>query len=161
MMDERKPQRRTKRRNKEHADRAERAAEHWLRNVLECVETRRAIRSQWHKVDFFGADVVGKVRTGAHCYVQVTTGDARNVCPRRRKLERIPWHPYDLVFVLELRSYPNPVNRRRTVWTFRVHEYDPGDDPDGRVWRVWDATTPVPPEWFKPWKDNTPPSLDF
>ena len=53
---------------------AEVAAEHWMAKRLGCIAIRRAVRTQWQRVDFFGADLVGVLDTGAKIYIQVTTG---------------------------------------------------------------------------------------
>ena len=144
---------------------AERAAEHWLRNVLDCIVTRRAVRTQWHKVDFFAADVVGKSASGAHCYAQATAGSYSAVTSRRRKLEKIPWHPYDSVFVLQLIEQQHPAKGRWKQWFFRVHEYEPDIEDSAdltvRRWRTWDAATEIPKAWFKAWKDTPPPSTNM
>jgi hypothetical protein len=134
---------------------AERAAEHWLRSVMDCVVVRRAVHSRFHDIDFFCADAVGKVASGAHVYAQVTTGQHQAVTSRRRKLETIPWHGYDVVFVLQLIEQRYPANRRRKEWWFRVHEYAP-DSMGSRVWKTWDSATAVPKEWFRAWKEPSP-----
>jgi len=137
---------------------AERAAEHWLREILGCVCTRRAVRTKWAAVDFFGADIVGKTETGAHCYVQVTAGKSQAVTARRRKLEAIPWHDWDTVILLQLIETKNPAHGRRKQWWFRVYEYETIDDPPSRPlarqWRLWESATAVPPRWFKAWKEG-------
>lgn len=142
---------------------AERAAEHWLHEIMECVKTRRAVRTQWQSVDFFAADVVGKTQSGVHVYAQATAGSHSAVTARRRKLEAIPWHPSDLVYVLQLVEQQDPANARRKAWWFRVHEYEQDltsehdavyDTGIPRSWRTWDSATPVLKEWFKAWKDD-------
>lgn len=126
---------------------AERAAEHWLRHVCGCVVTRRAVRTQWQKVDFWGADVVGKTAVGEHRYAQATAGQASAVTARRRKLEKIPWHSTDRIFVLQLIQTPDPANRRRQLWHFRVHEFRE------QQWLTWSEATLVPRSWFRAWKE--------
>lgn len=143
---------------------AEKAAEHWARWWCACVCTRRPVRTQFQSIDFFGADVVGKDKTGAHVYVQVTTGQAEAARVRRRKLEKYPWHPSDKVFLLQL-DVDDSV--RPFKWFFKVHEYKQNldivaclDDKPVAEWtmRSWvntDAIHDVPREWFKAWKEPT------
>lgn len=145
---------------------AERAAEWYAREVLGCVITRRAVRTQWQAVDFFGSDVVGKLEDGSHAYIQATAGQSASIAARRRKLEAIPWLDSDIVQVVQLRWTEDPANARRKLWFFRVHEYAFGladmgvpEDPDcdrdaGRWWTVIDEAVPVPRYWFTVWKLN-------
>lgn len=136
-----KPQAKAKR-----AD-AERAAEWYLRERCACVITRRAVRTQWHKVDFWAADVVGKRKDGSHVYAQATAGGSEALRQRRRKLEKIPWHVSDMVLVLQLTSTEDPANRRRKQWWFRVHLYNHGN-------KVWQSVVAHEVErgWFRAWK---------
>lgn len=135
---------------------AEKAAEHWARWWCACVCTRRPVRTQYQSIDFFGADVVGKDKTGAHSYIQVTTGQAEAARVRRRKLEAYPWHPSDKVFLLQL-CVDNTVRPYR--WYFKIHEYKmPDYDPNDVKRRQWyNSSTEhdVPREWFKAWKEPT------
>lgn len=130
---------------KAKAREAEVAAEHYLVSTCGCVETRRTIRARFQKVDFWYCDVVGKTKDGAHYYVQVTTGSYANVSQRRRKLETIPWHKSDTVILLHLVSNPDPDNKRRKLWQFRVHFYLHQEE----EWRVETERVVVPREWFK------------
>jgi len=135
---------------------AERAAEWFLREEFGCVVTRRAVRTQWQKVDFFGSDVVGKREDGTHVYAQATAGKSQAVTARRRKLEAIPWlFDSDIVLLLQLLEDLDPANRRRKIWHFRVHQYDYwiGTNID-REWNTWDEAFRVPKEWFKAWKET-------
>lgn len=126
---------------------AERAAEWYLRERCGCIHTRRAVRTQWQKVDFWAADVVGKRADGSHVYAQATTGGDEALRTRRRKLEQYAWHVSDMVMVLQLTATPNPANRRRKEWWFRVHVYNHGS----RVWQDVVAHR-VYAGWFKAWK---------
>ena len=66
--------------------------------------TRRALRTKWAKVDFFGADVIAKDPM-VTVYCQVTKSKTSgNIAARRRKLEKIPWVNSDKVYVFELRE---------------------------------------------------------
>lgn len=126
---------------------AERACEHYCREVLGCVVTVRAVRTQWQRQDLFAGDVIGKTAEGHLRVVQATAGKDQAVTARRRKLERIPWHPSDRVQVVQLRSWPDPANRRRLLYGFRVHEWEHQLSPG--AWGVQDRIQPVPREWFK------------
>lgn len=128
---------------------AERAAEWYARERLECVLTRRAVRTKWQSVDFFAADVVGKRQDGSHVYIQATAGQSESLRVRRRKLERVPWHESDAVLVLQLTWTPDPANARRRKWWFRVHHFTHDEDPRG--WCVSDEAIPVPQLWFTAW----------
>lgn len=126
---------------------AERAAEWYLHERCGCVLTRRAVRSQFHKVDFWAADVVGKRPDGSHVYAQATAGGSEALRRRRRKLERVPWHGSDFVMVLQLTETQDPANRRRKQWWFRVHVYEHR----GKVWQNVVAHR-VDKGWFRAWK---------
>lgn len=131
---------------------AEKAAVWYAREELECVKTRKAIRAKYQAVDFFGADVVGKRADGSHVYVQATAGQDSAVTARRRKLEAIPWHSTDSVYLVQLRQTEDPANARRKLWFFRVHEYVLMDD-----WRDWvthETAVSVKREWFTAAKED-------
>ena len=133
---------------------AECAAEWYAHEDHFCVLTRRAVRTQWQKVDFFGADVVGKTASGQHVYLQVTAGQSSAVTARRRKLEAIPWHKTDTVELLQLIQTEDPANARRKLWWFRVHRFAA---PAGgaRVWETDEEAVRVPREWFRARKDGS------
>jgi hypothetical protein len=136
---------------------AERAGEHYAREVMGCVLTRRALRTKYAKVDFFASDVVGKRPNGTHVYLQVTAGQDSAVTARRRKLEAIPWHPTDTVQLLQLVQTPDPANGRRTLWFFRVHEYGSKwlkTNIKTITWRTYSQAVPVPRVWFKAFKES-------
>jgi len=133
---------------------AEKAGEHYCREKLGCILTRRPVRTQWQSIDFFAADIVGKRNDGSHVYVQVTAGQSSAVSERRKKLERIPWHTTDTVQLVQLVQTPDPANARRTKYYFRVHEYLLGgeskkDSGNGRGWITHEVAIDVPKEWFK------------
>lgn len=125
---------------------AEVAAVHFLIDQLGCVHSRRAIRTKWQKVDFFGADVVGVLETGAKIYAQVTTGAAAAVSVRRAKLAAFPWHPSETVLLLNLVATASPAKGRRTQYWFRVEELK--RDLGHRKWVDWPEPVEVPREWF-------------
>lgn len=110
-----------------------------------CV-TRRALRTKWARVDFFGADVIAK-DTDSTVWCQVTTAQrTESVRRRRRRLEEVPWLPSDRVFLFELEMRPNPVRRSRIDYFFRVHQYVYAARPPGeprRQWEIWDEPIPV------------------
>lgn len=134
---------------------AERATVWYAREILGCVVTRRAVRTQFQSVDFFGSDIVGKMPDGSHVYIQATAGQDSAVTTRRRKLEAIPWHETDIVQLVQLRQTEDPANARRKKWFFRVHEYQYIfiDDRHDREWVTHDQAVDVPREWFKAWKE--------
>ena len=148
----------------------ERAATHYAVVNHSCVITRRAIRTQFQSVDFFASDVVGKKADGSHVYIQATAGQASSVSTRRKKLEKIPWHPSDIVELVQLVQTENPANARQTLWFFRVHVYQriAGPEMDSTVpypwkeyifltkrqWKTLETAVPVPKEWFKAWKEE-------
>lgn len=139
---------------------AEKAGEHYCREKLGCIHTRRPVRTQFQSIDFFAADVVGKRQDGSHCYVQVTAGQAGRVRERRRKLEAYPWHVSDIVQLLQLVQTPDPADARRTKFFFRIHEYrlvqrssmPQIDSVLEREWATKDVAIDIPKEWFKAWK---------
>lgn len=128
---------------------AERAAEWVLRKHWGCVVTRRAVQTKWQKVDFFGADVVGKRKNGTYVYAQVTVGKVEAVRVRRRKIEQIPWSKSDSVFLLQLVERADPVNARRKQWFFRIHFLR-----HKGVWMAVESVIPVENKWFKAWKEE-------
>lgn len=132
---------------------AEVAAEnYWIQQ--RCV-TRRALRTKWARVDFFGADVIAKSDTATN-WCQVTTAQrTESVRRRRRKLEKIPWLQSDCVWLFELEMRPNPVRRSRIDYFFRVHQYVvwtaplDGTAPGTRHWEVRDEAIPVTREMLR------------
>jgi hypothetical protein len=138
---------------------AERAGEWYLRKVGGCTvtnRTRRVVIKRGNKfvsftMELWHCDVWGRKSDGSGVYAQVTTGGSEALRVRRRKIELIPWHESETVLVLQLTSTPDPANRRRTLWWFRVHRYDMAGS--GRCWFVDVRATPVPKEWFKAWKE--------
>ena len=132
---------------------AEVAAEHFLRDRIGCVMVRRAVRTQWQKVDFWGADLVGKLSTGGHVYAQVTTGGASCMSRRRDKLESTPWHDSDTVLLLNLVTTQSPAKGRKREYWFRVEEMEQRSESEDRgrefLWRDWDEPVEVPREWFR------------
>ena len=123
---------------------AEVAAEWYAHEVMGCTITRRAIRTQWQKVDFFGCDIVGKTSDGHHIYLQVTAGGSSCVSVRRKKLEEIPWHITDKVKVLQL---VGARQGRVMAWWFTVYEYYWAGY--GRKWTKSSGQIAVPKTWFK------------
>ena len=135
---------------------AERAAVHAAYKLFGCVVTRRAVRTQWQKVDFFASDVVGKKEDGSHVYIQATAGQNAAVTARRRKLEKYPWHITDLVLLFQLVQTEDPASARRKLWFFRIHEYvlDYDERTLERSWETYEKAEPIPKEWFKAYKEE-------
>ena len=140
-----------KKNSKSKRPEAERAAEHYAREVCHCVLTRRPVRTQWQSIDFFAADIVGKKKNGSHVYIQVTAGQASSVSARRKKLEKIPWHESDKVQLAQLVQTPNPANARKIDYFFRIHEYSGNP----REWHIYEKAQPIPKEWFKAYVDQS------
>lgn len=132
---------------------AEVAAEHFLHERMECLHVRRAIRTKWQKVDFFGADLVGVLVTGAKVYCQVTTGGASAMSSRRAKLQEYSWHDSETVLLLNLVATASPGKGRRIKYWFRVEELSRENGgmwgEDVRLWEDWEEAYEVPREWFK------------
>ena len=131
---------------------AERAAEWYAHEILGCVVTRRAIRTKFHKVDFFASDVVGKMPDGSHVYIQATAGQNQAVTARRRKLEKYPWHESDSVEIVQLIQTIDPANARRKLWFFRVHFLQRFNK--DLKWFSKERAIPIPKEWFRAHKNK-------
>lgn len=131
----------------------ERACEWYVHEVLNCVVSCRAVRTQWQRQDMFASDVIGKKADGSCVYVQATAGQYSAVTARRRKLEKIPWCETDIVQVVQLVQTEDPANSRRKLFFFRVHEYGlAGYYP--REWKTHETAIPIPREWFKAFKNR-------
>lgn len=122
---------------------AEVAAENYFKS--KGYVTRRALRTKFNKVDFFGSDIIA-MNSKEKVFCQVTMMK-KGASVKRKKLEEYAdyWLRTDRVFVFELRTIPNPVNRAVHDHFFRVHEFNKqkGD------WTIWDEAIPVPRSWFK------------
>ena len=141
---------------------AERAAVWYCREVLGCVAHRKAVRTKWQAVDFFGADIVAKDEEGIHFYIQVTTGSHSSVTKRRRKLESVPWHPTDRVMLLQLVQLPDPANAKRKKQYFRIHNLvRTSENPVLRKHWITDSRAfEIPRNWFTAWKQENISSGD-
>lgn len=126
---------------------AERAAEHYLYEVCNCdpFQIRRAVKTKYQAVDFWGCDVMGRNLMGKCFYAQVTTGKTEAVRIRRRKLEKISWNENDTVLVLQMVVQPDPANNRRKAYYFRIHIYKHKI----KKWDVKLTAYPIPRKWFK------------
>ena len=137
---------------------AERAAEHFMQSEggFGCFATRRALRTKFAKVDFFAADIIGVCDRGFRYWVQVTAGQASAARIRRRKLEKYPWHPSDRVLLFQLTHTEDPMHRARKKWWFRTFELvrEGKDQVLRKKWITWTDPIPVPPEWFKAYKEK-------
>jgi len=131
---------------------AERATEHYFYNVfnIEIFQIRRAVRTKWQAVDFWGCDVMGRDHVGCCYYAQVTTGQTQAVRIRRRKLEKIYWNSFDTVMVLQMVEQPDPANNRKKQFYFRIHEYDYLN----KTWNVKSEAFPIPKAWFQKLREN-------
>lgn len=134
--------------NKSMHRKAEVAAEHWLQG-MGCLETRRCLRTQFNKVDFFGADVVGCLPTGAKIYIQVTTGGKAAVSQRRKKLSSRTWHESETVILAQM--YTTKGKRGRFEYWFQAQElsYRNPNQTKRKGWIDWGCPVLIPREWFE------------
>lgn len=132
--------------SKTNRRKAEVASEHYLYHICKCDphQIRRAVHTQWQKIDFWFSDVMGRTPKGRCFYAQVTAGQAEAVRQRRRKLEKISWNAFDNVMVLQMVEQPNPANHRKKDFYFRIHRLDHIN----LVWSVDEIAFPIPREWF-------------
>lgn len=121
-----------------------------LYQVMFRAKTRRAIRTKWQKIDFFGADVIAKVpgneqvSAGTTYYAQVTMSkDIAGISKRKRKLEQQYWSPYDRPRVLRLIQKKGDNNRNE--YFFRVYAFSPTQ----RTWHLQKEPWCIPKEMFK------------
>lgn len=138
----------------------ERAAQHYVHHIHNCVISRKAIRTQFQSVDFFASDIVGKRDDGSHVYVQATAGMASAVHARKKKLEAIPWHPSDTVELVQLQQEPG--EGRSVNWFFKVFQYSPYIMVDSvlvkvveegkRMWVEKKEMVSIDRSWFKAYK---------
>lgn len=126
---------------KEHQRLAEVATENYLKD--RGFNTRRTVKSKWHKIDFFGADVIGVSSTGKW-WIQATIGEFSSVTKRRRKLENQVWLDTDHVFIFQMVERQNPAKARRKDYFFRVHELM-----KFTTWKTWEDPIEILKEWFK------------
>lgn len=126
---------------------AEKAAEHYLYEVCGCdpAQIRRAVRTQWQAVDFFGCDVMGRRKDGLVFFAQVTAGQNEAVRVRRRKLEKISWNHLERIMVLQLVEQFDPANARKKIFYFRVHRLV---NHVTMAWEVDEQAVQVPKTWF-------------
>lgn len=127
---------------------AERAAEWYAVKVCGCVITRRAIRTKYQKIDFFGADVVGKRSDGTVVYVQATAGQRQAVSYRKKKMAGIPWNSNETVQVAELIWLQDPQNARRKKWYFRIYDFA------HNKWLILPKAVPIEREWFTSYQNS-------
>lgn len=100
---------------------AEVAAENWLK--LQGYQTRRTVRTQWQKIDFFGADVIGKGKEDT-VYIQVTTAKhSKEILLRKRKMGDVPWLETDRVYVFQCVERKSVSNPRKKELFFRTYIY--------------------------------------
>ncbi len=126
---------------------AERAAEHYAYEIMDCKRAVRAVRTQWQRQDMFACDVLGKRPDGSLVALQVTAGQSSAVAARKKKIEDEIWHKDDIVQILQLVATKNPGRGARKLWFFRVYEYKAKQ----KVWFFKQDAIPVPRGWFKKW----------
>jgi len=121
-------------------------AAQWLAvKEFECTYIRKAIRTKFQSVDFFGSDVMGINEYGHKVFIQATAGQDAAVTQRRRKLEKYPWHESDTVLVAILRKVKIG---RSYHYHFRISEYD------DKTWMYWSTNVEVPRHWFKKYQEQ-------
>ena len=130
---------------KTDAANAERAAEHYAIQSLDCVRTLRAVRTRFARQDLFASDVLGKRADGTLVAIQVTTGKASAVSDRKRRLEAVPWHQSDIVLLLQM--HKEKLNGRSIRHFFRVLEYCVGSDGRRKWFPLYEVE--VPRTWFR------------
>ena len=117
---------------------AEWSAEWLLRERYRCVATRRAVRTRFQSVDFFGCDCMGRDVEGRTWWIQATAGKSANVAHRRRKIEEHQWR--EGVMLIEVRLEKEG---RRKVGMYRLHWWD------NATWEIVDVGE-VPRHWMQP-----------
>lgn len=149
---------------KEYRRKAEVAAEHLLlllmkermveygftKAHLTRVLSNRAMRTQYAKVDFFGADVV--VKGISTWYAQVTTGQYASTSTRRKKLEVPYWLHGERVLLLWFRHLKDIAESKVKIsysrekddskYAFETQELEHGE------WKTLGLAYIVPKSWF-------------
>lgn len=110
------------------------AAERWAIHELGAIRTRRALRTKWAKVDFFGSDVLAYTDTFAFALIQASKATGREA-EKRRGLERLGgdsdaqlrevWvnpQPDERRIFLKWESRQHPDDGRRTIHEFHIQE---------------------------------------
>lgn len=125
--------------NKQLIRDAEKAAQHYIAG-LGYIHQRKAIKTMYQSVDFFGSDIVAKNEKGDTLYVQVTTGAYEALRHRKRKLEKIPWNSNDKVWILQMQRAKD--GRSYKYW-FVKHNLN-----KNKVWEIIDNNILIHREWF-------------
>jgi len=119
---------------------AEKAAQ-WLLASWGYTQQRKAVRTKYQKVDFFGADIMAMDDyRGYKIFCQVTTGGYEAIRQRKRKLEQYIFSEHDDVFIFVMKKEKK--GRSFEYW-FEINYFDmSGDD--------WYERPPEPikREWF-------------
>ena len=132
----------------------ERASQHFAHEIMDCINSVRAVRTMYQRQDLFGCDTVGKRIDGSHVYIQATAGQDQAVTARKRKLEKYPWHKSDIVLIVQLKSQQDPENKRRKLWSFKVWELI--EVGTGMQWEKWDKQVYFKSGWFRAFKADAP-----
>ena len=121
-------------------------AAQWLAvKVYGCTYIRKAIRSQFQSVDFFGSDIMGMREDGTKVFIQATAGQDSAISTRRKKLEKYTWHDTDTISLAALRKEKEGRSYR---YYYKIQFYVKG------VWTVAENIE-VPREWFKKYEGAT------
>jgi len=119
------------------------AAEHFARDLLGAVRTRRAHGGRFQDEDLMGADVWARLDDGSTALVQETKADTR-LADKRRGLEQLggdelePIADHERRIVVLWESIPDPDDGRRRIHRFDIHELgsariDDVDEDAGRI----------------------------
>lgn len=113
-------------------------------------QTKRALRTKWASVDFFGCDVIARMPDRLEIHnIQVTMGKDESIRARRRKLEAIYWTPSDHVFVFQVIQRPAVTYANRVDYFFKVHQMtEPGN------WKILPDPIPITREMMKVGRKN-------
>ena len=128
---------------KQDQQNAEKAIEWYLYEICGCPihQIRRAIRTKYQKVDFFGCDAMGMDHNGTKIFIQVTTGEYEAVRQRKRKLEKFTWHKYDNINVFQMikKKSGRTFDYYFIIWDYEVSAGE------------WfeEQSIAIPKKWFK------------
>lgn len=125
------------------ANAVERAADHFTREELDAIRTRRAVKMKWQSVDMLGADILARL-PGGYALVQATKQDPST--EKRREMETLggdEWVPVsERRIITWWESEQDPHDGRRTIHRFRVQELVSRAIADKTDWYEYDGRTP-------------------
>ena len=101
----------------------------------------KALRSRFHRQDFWGADVMGMRKNGSKVWIQVTTGGSSAVSARKKRLMHL-WGQDDTVLMMQISGRHGKYFM--TVWR-----------KEGREWKTLREKERIPNEWFRPLRMDT------